>query len=107
VLLVSLPYSFGLAVVLNSLTDTSKPTTYIVSIAGKHTDSGKSSTAYFLDLAPWGPVEEPGKIRVSPSLYSNKQAGGSICLALHPGKLHVPWYQLADCPALPAPQPTH
>jgi hypothetical protein len=103
VLLASLPYSFGLAVVVNSLADTSKPTTYIVSVTGKHTNP--KATAYFLDLAPWGPVEEPSKISVSSSLYSNKQAGDSICLGLHQGRLHAAWYQLTECPAQPAPQP--
>jgi hypothetical protein len=103
VLLVSLPYSFGLAVVVNSLADTSKPTTYVVPITGKHTNP--KATAYFLDLASWGPVEKPSKIRVSSSLYRNKQAGDSICLALHPGRLHAQWYQLAACPADPAQQP--
>jgi hypothetical protein len=105
VLFVSLPYSFGLAVVVNSLADTSKPTTYIVPVTGKHETHGKSTT-YYLELTPWGPVEEPSKIRVSSGLYSNKQPGDSICLALHPGRLRAAWYHLAECPAEPAQEPT-
>ncbi|MFY9853465.1 MAG: hypothetical protein WAK26_06260, partial [Terracidiphilus sp.] len=103
-LLVLLPYSFGLAVVVNSMADTSKPTTYVVPVTGKHT--GSKATTYFLDLAPWGPVEEPREIRVSSILYSNKQAGDSICLDLHPGRLHAPWYQRVDCPSTSVPDPS-
>jgi hypothetical protein len=105
VLFVSLPYSFGIAVVANCLADSAKPSTYIVPVTGKHATSGKSTT-YYLELAPWGPVEKPNNLSVSSSFYGGTQPGDQICLALHPGRLHAPWYQLADCPAQPASEPT-
>jgi hypothetical protein len=97
-------YSYGLAVVMDTVADRSNAATYMVSVMGKHESHGKSTT-YYLELAPWGPVEEPNKLSVSSSIYSNTEAGDSICLALHPGRLHAQWYQLAACPAEPAQQP--
>lgn len=105
VLFVSLPYSFGLAVVANSMADNAKPASYIVPVVGKHTTNGKSTT-YYLDLAPWGPLEAQNEISVSSNIYTNTEEGDAVCLTLHPGRLHAAWYQLADCPALPATEPT-
>jgi hypothetical protein len=102
VLLVSLPYSFGLVVVVNSLADTSKPTICFVPVTGK--PEPFRSPTYFLVLAPWGPVEEQRKIHVSSSLYSKTRVGDSICLGLHPGRLHAAWYQLTECPTQPTPE---
>jgi hypothetical protein len=99
-LFVSLPYSFGLAVVVNSMADRSKPETYAVPVTGKHETHGKSTT-YYLDLAPWGPIPGPNEISVSSSFYSDIQTGDQVCLGLHPGKLRASWYELTECPAQP------
>jgi hypothetical protein len=104
-LVVAASYSFGLAIVADTLLDKATASTYIVPVTGKHLTSGKSTT-YYLDLAPWGPLQEPNKISVSSSFYSDISAGDEICLALHPGRLHAAWYHLAACPAEPAQQPT-
>jgi hypothetical protein len=104
-LFVSLPYSFGLAVVVNSMADRSKPDTYEVPVTGKHTESGKSTT-YYLELSPWGPLNEPNNLSVSSAMYTDTAAGDAVCLALHSGRLHAQWYQLTDCPAEGAPNST-
>jgi hypothetical protein len=97
-------YSYGLAVVMDTVADRSNATTYMVSVMGKHESHGKSTT-YYLELAPWGPVEKPNKLSVSSSIYSNAEAGDAVCLGVHPGRLHAAWYQLTECPAQPAPEP--
>jgi len=104
-LFVSLSYAFGLAIVVDTLLDKAAASTYIVPVTGKHTTSGKS-TDYYLDLAPWGPLQEPNEISVSSSFYRDISEGDQICLALHPGRLHAAWYHLDACPAEPAQQPT-
>ena len=98
-------YSFGLAIVLDTVTDNAKVSIYAVPVTGKHLTSGKSTT-YYLELAPWGPLQEPNKINVSSSFYDEMQAGDQVCLGLHPGRLRASWYQLTDCPAQPAASPT-
>jgi len=97
-------YSYGLAIVVNSLADNTKASIYIVPVTGKHVVHGKSTT-YYLDLAPWGPVEDPNKISVSSSFYDNTAVDDQICLGLHPGRLRASWYQLAACPAPANSQP--
>ena len=91
-------YSYPLVVLADTLLDTAKPVSYTVPITGKHTVRGKSTT-YYLELAPWGPIQNQDKIRVSSSLYRDAQPGDQICLNLRPGRLHVPWYQLVNCPS--------
>jgi hypothetical protein len=97
-------YSFGLAIAADSLLDNSKATTYVVPVTGKHSSHGKSTT-YYLHLAPWGPIQGPNNITVSSSMYSETSIGDQICLGLHPGQLHAPWYQLVDCPDQPSATP--
>jgi hypothetical protein len=71
-----------------------------VPVTGKHTVSGKSTT-YYLDLAPWGPLQKPNKISVSSSSYRDAVPGDQICLDLHPGRLQAQWYQRVDCSSSP------
>jgi hypothetical protein len=97
-------YSFGLAIAADSLLDHSKASTYAVPVTSKHSSSGRSTT-YYLDLAPWGPVDHPNEISVSSSMYHETSAGDQICLGLHPGQLHAPWYQLVDCSDQPTAAP--
>lgn len=97
-------YSFGLAIAADSLLDHSKASTYIVPVTGKHSSHGRSTT-YYLNLAPWGPVDHPNNISVAATMYRETSIGDQICLGLHPGQLHAPWYQLVDCPDQPAAAP--
>jgi heme-degrading monooxygenase HmoA len=93
-------YSYPLVVLADTLLDTASPTSYTVPVTGKHTVSGKSTT-YYLDLAPWGPLQKPNKISVSSSSYRDAVPGDQICLDLHPGRLHALWYQRVDCSSSP------
>ena len=94
-------YGYGLAVAADTVTDKSTASTYVVPVTGKHISSGRSTT-YYLELAPWGPIENSNRISVPHSFYNDTQPGDQVCLALHDGRLHAPWYQLASCPAQPA-----
>lgn len=93
-------YSYPLVVLADTLLDTASPTSYTVPVIGKHTVHGKSTT-YYLDLAPWGPLQNPSKISVSSSFYRDAVRGDQICLDLHPGTFHAPWYQRVDCSIAP------
>jgi hypothetical protein len=98
-------YSFGLAIVTDTLADHAKASIYVVPVTGKHTSDGKSTT-YTLELAPWGPMEGSNEISVDSGFYNDLQPGDQVCLGLHPGWLRAAWYQLAECPAQTAPVQT-
>lgn len=91
-------YSYSLGMVADTLTDHATATVYSAQVLDKHLSRGRSTT-YYLNLAPWGPIENPGQVSVPMRTYDTVEPGDQVCLRLHPGSLHVPWYQLADCSA--------
>ena len=88
-------YGYGLVTSGDTLPDHAKPERYSVSIVGKHTTSGRS-TSYYLDLAPWGPIQDENRLGVSKRLYDAAGVGDLTCLELHQGYLHAPWYRQVE-----------
>jgi hypothetical protein len=95
-------YSFGLSAGADTLTDRRSPTTFRTLVTGKHVSHGRS-TSYYLELAPWGPVETAERVSVSSGLYGTKEIGDEVCINLHPGSLHIPWFQVMNCASMPPP----
>lgn len=94
-------YSWGVVVGLDTMKDAAPVQTYVVTVTGKHYSSGRSTT-YYLSLARWGPFPGPvHSMEVPGSLYRSVHAGDQICLALHAGMIHVPWYEPVACSASP------
>lgn len=91
-------YSYSIATAADSLLDDTDATKYTTEVVGKHVSRGRSTT-YYLDVAPWGPVEEKDRISVSYSDYKKASAGDTICLGMHPGTLHASWYRIVGCSA--------
>jgi hypothetical protein len=60
--------------------DGSQPTTSNVVVAEKHVRRGRS-TSYYLDLPPWGPLDEPNSIKVSQAVYDSTAPGQQVCTA--------------------------
>jgi hypothetical protein len=89
-------YAYGMVSVIDTLLDRAPTTTYATSVIGWHEAHGKSTT-YYLDLRPWGPFEEANKLSVPQSEYHQVFIGEPVCLALHPGYLHAPWYIRVPC----------
>jgi hypothetical protein len=101
----ALSYSYCFAFALNTLFDNSDAKTYQTTVLAKPVTHGKSTT-YYLRLAAWGPITNVSDLQVSPRIYGSYAPGDTACLGLHPGLLHLPWYQLINCPANnPPPQP--
>lgn len=96
-------FSFGLATVANSLADRSIAAAYNVTVIGKHVSHGRSTT-YYLQLEPWGPFDHPNQVSVSSSAYDATNIGDPVCLLLHPGRLHAPWFQTVLCTTQPVPE---
>jgi hypothetical protein len=89
-------YAFGLVIVADTLLDRSQPSTFATTVVGEHVVHGKSTT-YYLDLAPWGPYDRENKMSVGHREYSSAQIGEAVCLSLHSGYLHAPWYKRVAC----------
>lgn len=95
-LVVSGFYGYGLTSVADTLADPSTPQPYAAQVVGKHISRGRS-TSYYLDLAPWGPIQTPNRLSVPSAIYRKTVQGDQVCLELHPGTLHVEWYRRVDC----------
>lgn len=91
-------YGWGVASSIDTAADPSIPQTYTVQVLGGHVSHGSRSTSYYLELEPWGPYAAVDtQMHVSAKTYSATQAGQIVCLALHAGTLHAPWYELVPC----------
>jgi hypothetical protein len=91
-------YGWGLASAADSVPDKSAPTNFTTTVVNKHATHGRSTT-YYLDLAPWGPMQQSNDVSVSSSSYRDTAIGDPVCLELRPGVLRVQWYQLVACNA--------
>ncbi len=89
-------YGYGLAAAADTVADRSTPASYTATVEGKHESHGRSTT-YYLDLGPWGPMQGANSLSVSSSTYDTSSTGEQVCLELHPGVLHVQWYQMVAC----------
>jgi hypothetical protein len=98
-------YAYGVTTVADTAFDTSPAATYSTTVTGGHVSHGKS-TSYYLRLAPWGPIQNEGDVSVSRRIYSNAHIGDTVCLALHNGSLHAPWFRVVPCEGDSAPQNT-
>ena len=89
-------YGWGLAGVVDSLPDKSPPAHFSTTVVYRNESHGRG-TAYHLTLAPWGPAQWSDSLTVSHAVYDSTAIGTPICLELHPGLLHLPWYRMVEC----------
>ncbi len=91
-------YGWGLAASADTAADRSAPQTYSAQVLGGHVSRGSRSTSYYLELEPWGPYAGVNpEMKVSASMYYATRPGDLVCLALHEGALHAPWYEPITC----------
>ena len=89
-------YGWGFAAMSDTIADRAQATTYSADVMRKHVSRGRSTT-YYLELSPWGPMQTPTQVSVPARIYGTLNVGDEVCLSLHPGNLHAPWYQVIDC----------
>ncbi|MGO9938091.1 MAG: hypothetical protein ACLPH3_10515 [Terracidiphilus sp.] len=89
-------YGFGFGMLADTIADNAPATTYSADVLGKHISHGRSTT-YYLELSPWGPKTSANRLSVPSKIYGSFAVGDQVCLSLHPGSLHAPWYQIVDC----------
>ncbi len=90
-------YSIGLMNTANSVPDRSTPGHFRSEIMRKYETHGKNANSY-LRLAPWGPMVYYDDVAIPKSMYEELNIGDQVCIALHGGFLHAPWYTVAACP---------
>ncbi|HZZ38841.1 MAG TPA: hypothetical protein VFE06_06905 [Acidobacteriaceae bacterium] len=97
-LFLSALYGWGLAAAVDTVADASVPQAWSVQVLGGHISHGSRSTSYYLKLEPWGPYAAAAtQMKVSARMYYATSPGQIICLALHAGALHAPWYEPVPC----------
>lgn len=99
-------FGWGLAASIDTTADPSTPQSYSVQVIGRHISRGSRSTTYYLELEPWGPYQAAtnSNMKVSWQMYSTTRSGDIVCLSLHSGALHAPWFEPVPCDGA-APQP--
>jgi hypothetical protein len=90
-------YSVGMVNTANTVPDRSVPQNYRTRVLKMYETHGRSASSY-LRLAPWGPLGYYDDVDVPKSIYEQVKVGDEICVGLHPGFLHSPWYVLQPCP---------
>lgn len=95
-LMLAVLYAYGAVTMTDACLDSSAGKHYSARVLGGHVNRGRS-TSYYLQLAPWGPLAGSGDVRVPSPLYHSTAPGDSVCLDLHPGWLHIPWFHVAAC----------
>ena len=89
-------YGYGAVEVGDTLFDGKPGVGYSSQVESKRVVSGRSET-YYLQVAPWGPVEQAGEVSVPSELYEAVQPGELVCMTLHPGRLGAQWYRMGPC----------
>lgn len=89
-------YGFGAAGTINGYFDRAPTDIFQTQVTGKHASHGKSSS-YYLQLAPWGPVDSAEDATVSRAMYDTTPTGSQVCVVLHKGLLRMPWYVVRHC----------
>ena len=97
-LLFGAPYAYGVGLEANGLLDQSSSQKYDVPVLGKHIVSGKHRS-WKLTLAAWGPESEGYDVSVPSMLYNEITLGELVCVDLHAGYMHIPWYTVHRCEA--------
>lgn len=88
-------YGYGAVTTSNAAFDASAPTVYRPQVLDKHKTTGKSTT-YYLLLIPWGARTVSQDVTVGRTFYEQHAAGDTVLVATRPGRLGIPWFEVAD-----------
>ncbi|HTB98651.1 MAG TPA: hypothetical protein VK716_16685 [Terracidiphilus sp.] len=89
-------YGFSLTVAVDARLDQAQATPYRTTVASKYVSHGRS-TSYIFYLAPWGPFDGTNRVGVSSKTYYATEVGDTVCVDLHPGALHLAWFDVVNC----------
>ncbi|MFZ6653912.1 hypothetical protein [Undibacterium sp. TJN19] len=96
-LVLSFLHGFGALALINARFDPFAIQSYNVNIESRRVSHGKS-TAYYLQLAPWGPTPTSEEVRVRSTVFNDLASSNTTCVTLHKGLLNMPWFVVGACP---------
>ncbi|MGA3010896.1 MAG: hypothetical protein ABSD72_11610 [Terracidiphilus sp.] len=99
-LFMACPYTMGMAIVANSVADRAPAVTFAVRV--KAAQVTRDSGRFRVELGKERPASGPEFIKVDSDMSQEITARGRVCILLHPGLLHIPWYEVVHCPVLSA-----
>lgn len=93
---VAVPYGAGVLSLADVLLDHAAPQVFSAEVTGKYISGGRHPQAT-LNLSPWGPQTRANEITVTGDYYAETAVHSTVCPALYPGKVGLPWFRLEDC----------
>ncbi|WP_158010937.1 hypothetical protein [Hymenobacter lapidarius] len=88
-------YGYGASSVVNAVYDDSPAIEYSTQVLDKHISSG-NHTSYYLKVNAWEPVASAEDVQVSSEYYNHVRTGQKVDIALHNGRLGVPWFTVLE-----------
>ena len=73
--------------------DSSQPSYYETTVAGKRVSDGKITT-YYIDLNPWGTLAEKHEAKITQHEYERIERGDTVLVSQHAGYLAIPWIEV-------------
>ena len=95
-LVFSMFYGYAAPAQLNALLDPTPAQTLHVVAFDKTRTTGRT-TSYNLRLDPWGPQTRTTEVEVTRALYDAVEPGDTVCVQMHAGAFHLPWYTVDLC----------
>jgi len=86
------PFADGIIELADTLPDRAPIQTFLLPVIPQQIkfDEGK----YRIELPPWGPKTKSGNVTVGAETYSRILTSKQVCIDLHPGFLHLAWYEV-------------
>ncbi|MDE2357184.1 MAG: hypothetical protein KGL69_10565, partial [Alphaproteobacteria bacterium] len=90
-------YGYGASICLDRLLDRAPPAFHIGVVVDRFIAGGRSKQYEFRIQAYGHPEGATLDFVVSKALFDAGADGDEVCVAAHPGALHMPWYNLTPC----------
>jgi hypothetical protein len=90
-------YGYGSVALANAKLDPATSQVFQTTVQNRSVQVTARHTDWNLQLAPWGPRSEAVNTPVSHALFEDTKVGDQVCVALHPGALGIPWFEVATC----------
>jgi hypothetical protein len=87
-----LVYGYGATKYINCRLDVLPSEVVKAVIIDRHPEKGKSSNNFV--VSPWGPYSCSQEVTVSSKIYQQHINDHELALAVHQGRLHIPWFEV-------------
>lgn len=94
-LIIIIPYCYGVISLSNCMLDFSEPKSFSSTIVDKRIATAKS-ISYYIDVSPWGPYKEQSEITVTKDIYNDLNKNEEVNIQLKKGALGISWFYIGD-----------